>query len=516
MKKLLFLWVSLFGGIVLSEGEVSAQTYTFVPEAAGCDSKWGTAACWSADTAECGDSSSPATPPTNPSSSDCEVHVVFTENATLLESNITLGGNFKSITLKSGADVNITGGLTLAGGSNINLVFEESHSNLTIGGTLTFQREAATLNVTGADRDPENEPITNFVTANRLVMGAMTELNVDGNAGVWIEGTTEVSHQTSGRERAIKINIDGQFYTRDMVVNGTTFLLFKVAVDAKVIVTDIGGTLEMKGNSTVEFIGDVYDGGPADGDSRVDIGGTINSTAGNENRAVILADDVTIYSCQKFPDSITKREDNNGDFKEEDCIQLSVVWLGTSASYLQAANAVRVDWATAKEWESSHFEIERATGNIKEFITIGSVESAGWSNGQTDYEFLDLNLPLFASKLYYRLKQVDKDGSLEYSNLITIEIQDGETSEMAWQVFPNPANTAAITLSLRRAGDLRDGPIRIKLISPSHRFKEYVVTELDQSFCIELSNALQGLPRGMIVLEINWQGRKEYHKILKQ
>jgi hypothetical protein len=80
---------------------------------------------------------------------------------------------------------------------------------------------------------------------------------------------------------------------------------------------------------------------------------------------------------------------------------------------------VRLDWVTASEQNSDRFEIERSE-NSDDFITIGSVLAAGNSTIQKQYSFID-EAPKKDFN-YYRLKQIDKDGKVSYSNIVPVEL----------------------------------------------------------------------------------------------
>jgi hypothetical protein len=70
---------------------------------------------------------------------------------------------------------------------------------------------------------------------------------------------------------------------------------------------------------------------------------------------------------------------------------------------------VRLDWATASEYNTSHFEIER-TINSADFTYIGRLNSRGPSTSNLYYSLWD-NDPV-EGKQYYYLRQYDLDGSL--------------------------------------------------------------------------------------------------------
>jgi hypothetical protein len=104
------------------------------------------------------------------------------------------------------------------------------------------------------------------------------------------------------------------------------------------------------------------------------------------------------------------------------------------------AERVRLNWATATEINSSYFNVERST-DLKDFTAIGKITSAGDSRQRIEYNFLD-EAPLPGVN-YYRLKQVDKDGTSEYSKIIAISPQ---TDASRFIIYPNPSDGNNIKL----------------------------------------------------------------------
>jgi hypothetical protein len=83
---------------------------------------------------------------------------------------------------------------------------------------------------------------------------------------------------------------------------------------------------------------------------------------------------------------------------------------------------VQLDWATAMELNSSHFEVQKLENDA--FETIGTVQSSGNSNEVLTYQFLD-ETSLTPGKLYkYRLKMVDFDGSWKVSEVVSVKNRD--------------------------------------------------------------------------------------------
>jgi hypothetical protein len=112
----------------------------------------------------------------------------------------------------------------------------------------------------------------------------------------------------------------------------------------------------------------------------------------------------------------------------------------TSFTGTTSNGKVTLDWITATELNNSGFEIEkRKTINERseEWQSIGFVNGNGTSTEIHSYSFTDLNP--FVGSSYYRLKQIDFDGTFEYSNIL--EVTFGTVSEFALdQNYPNPFN----------------------------------------------------------------------------
>ena len=96
---------------------------------------------------------------------------------------------------------------------------------------------------------------------------------------------------------------------------------------------------------------------------------------------------------------------------------------------------VELSWTTATEINNQGFEVQRSKIN-SEFITIGFVEGHGTTTEEHHYSFKDKDV---SGSLRYRLKQVDYDGSFEYSDIVEVEVLGNVSYELA-QNYPNPFN----------------------------------------------------------------------------
>jgi hypothetical protein len=134
-------------------------------------------------------------------------------------------------------------------------------------------------------------------------------------------------------------------------------------------------------------------------------------------------------------------------------------WYGTKADAspfpveLSLFNAVLIgdkvvlNWRTETEINNYGFEIERAIDINDNWITIAFVDGNGNSNSPKYYDYLDYDFNK-AGKYYYRLKQIDNDGTFEYSDVITVQVTTPNKFYLG-QNYPNPFNpTTRIDFSL--------------------------------------------------------------------
>jgi subtilisin family serine protease len=98
---------------------------------------------------------------------------------------------------------------------------------------------------------------------------------------------------------------------------------------------------------------------------------------------------------------------------------------------------VLLNWITSTEKNNSGFEVQRKTKEENEFKTLIFVEGNGTTTEQNSYSFIDKNSA--SGFITYRLKQIDFDGSFEYSNTIEVEVSSPKVFSLE-QNYPNPFN----------------------------------------------------------------------------
>jgi len=124
------------------------------------------------------------------------------------------------------------------------------------------------------------------------------------------------------------------------------------------------------------------------------------------------------------------------------------IWtLGNSASPLpveltaftaeQQGSSALLRWNTASEKNNDRFEVEASTDGQR-FARIGTVVGHGNTSSSTDYRFVDEKLMAYSANLvYYRLRQVDANGTATYSLTRSVAVSGAERPQLA--VYPTVA-----------------------------------------------------------------------------
>lgn len=154
--------------------------------------------------------------------------------------------------------------------------------------------------------------------------------------------------------------------------------------------------------------------------------GTANSEGDFELMGITMVGTYTLEITDSKGCEITKTI----DVVDTDCPEILPVELLYFKGQLKGDD-VLLTWATASEVNNSHFMIERSHDG-KSYEAIGRVYGNGTSIDVNKYDFVDGDS--YAGTTYYRLMQVDYDGSFVFSNAVAVERRLGSI-----EVYPNPA-----------------------------------------------------------------------------
>lgn len=139
-------------------------------------------------------------------------------------------------------------------------------------------------------------------------------------------------------------------------------------------------------------------------------------------------------SAQTVPFSMSGAADISGNvevaFRLVSNVLLPVELTSFSVSNADKDNVV--SWETSSEINNDYFEIERSSDGFF-WESVGKVEGKGTSFEQNNYTHIDENVECMTC--YYRLKQVNEDGSYEYSNVEVVKLN--KTTD--FKIYPNPS-----------------------------------------------------------------------------
>jgi len=113
---------------------------------------------------------------------------------------------------------------------------------------------------------------------------------------------------------------------------------------------------------------------------------------------------------------------------------LPVAFLGIDAR--QKGNGVNVEWSTSSEYNNKYFVVERSNDGGHTWFTATKVNSQGNSNTRHDYSSFDAKPQLGLN--YYRVRQVDFDGTSKFSSTVVVKVNIDKTSGT---VLTNPFRT---------------------------------------------------------------------------
>ncbi len=105
--------------------------------------------------------------------------------------------------------------------------------------------------------------------------------------------------------------------------------------------------------------------------------------------------------------------------------------LGNFTARINNQQEVELNWWTLTETNTRQFTVQRSQTGLN-FEDLGTRLAAGNSTTRIDYEFTDAQP--YSGISYYRLKLENLDGSIEYSDLVSVNLK----AALTFNVYPNP------------------------------------------------------------------------------
>ena len=142
---------------------------------------------------------------------------------------------------------------------------------------------------------------------------------------------------------------------------------------------------------------------------------------------ITLFDNANEVSCQSNVSSwFNRMSGGDGTVLPIELTQFAAQWQD---------RAVVINWNTAAELNTSHFELERTGENGTEWELIATKQAAGNSTHTLNYRYTDRTAP--AGSNYYRLRAVDQDQTFSMHGPVHVRVPFSMTGTL--QISPNPA-----------------------------------------------------------------------------
>ncbi len=167
-------------------------------------------------------------------------------------------------------------------------------------------------------------------------------------------------------------------------------------------------------------------------------------------------------------------------------------------------NSIVLDWETATEVENEGFEIQRSA-NAQYWESIAFVEGRSYSNGALMYQFVDRN-PLQGSN-YYRLKQIDYDGQLVFSQIRNVLFNESP-DRVDLKIYPNPVSAGSF-LNIQVFDD------SVESIFLTDLMGKMILQENSNDFSQQI-NIPNNLPKGAYFIIVKTTGNRMMKKIMVQ
>jgi hypothetical protein len=275
------------------------------------------------------------------------------------------------------------------------------------------------------------------------------EIKLEDGGKLFNSGTIELDDKLEVKETSMVENHGMLTIDKELKIEGEFYNYNYVSVKKEVEVEDDGmlmnegnidiykemkiegymnnsGAIALKNREKIELKGGTIEGGGNLVTDEIEMD--------NNNGNTALLHDIHVCGEDNFQTKITV---NGGVFDSETVIVCAMALPVEMYRYEVALknNNVRIDWATQSETNCDYFEVERSRDGYH-FEAIGKEFGAGTSESLRYYSITD-RFP-FEGKSYYRLKQVDFDGTTTYFDVKMVENNDGFTDQYGLSVFPNP------------------------------------------------------------------------------
>ena len=184
----------------------------------------------------------------------------------------------------------------------------------------------------------------------------------------------------------------------------------------------------------------------------------------------------------------------------------------TSFTAARQGRDVATTWTTASEKNSEYFAVEASANPRDGFREIGRVAAAGSSSAPRRYALPERNVPTTGGLRYYRLRQVDLDGTVSFAPVAVVRL-DQNQAELALQALPNPFRAGELQLRITAPAT---GPGTVQVVDLTGRSLLTREVQLAAGNNAVTLPELAALPAGVYVLTLRAAGMVRQQKVVKE
>ncbi len=217
--------------------------------------------------------------------------------------------------------------------------------------------------------------------------------------------------------------------------------------------------------------------------------------------------DTTITFQYSYVDAAMMKDPTPATYKMSWLVPLPADRLVAMANLQGSIATIR--WSTLSEQNTSYYIVERSLDNTTFTATGNQVAAAGNSETRREYQATDnISALVQSSVIYYRVKLVDLDGKISYSNTVVVRL----TQKPGVTVWPNPFESY-ITIGITTK---KETTVEIKIVDVNGKNIRNISQAAPRGLSQITIRDLEKLPAGMYLVEITDKSAgTTFQKIIK-
>ncbi len=255
------------------------------------------------------------------------------------------------------------------------------------------------------------------VVEGDLIINNYVQINISNNAILVVKGNLTIKpNATISLSNNAKLIVGG-----NMTQKSDGILLGLITTTTGDVNADNNAKIIVFGDYNIEKYNGRYESSSLPSNSKAEI----YSNGGNYG---------TLASNNRDVDAL------NETLKKQASILLPIEL--TSFTALQNGEEIEIVWTTNSEVNNDYFTVEYSVDGVS-FKTLETVAGSGTTSEINEYA-ISVNASNFSGLVYFRLKQTDYNGEYSYSDVIALQVESANATDLV--IYPNPA-TEYITIS---------------------------------------------------------------------